>query len=142
MATISLLKNTILEYAWGSTHAIPDLLGRPNTENRPQAELWMGAHPKAPSLAYQNGRWVSLQQLISQDPEGILGKRVAKRYHNRLPFLFKVLAAAKPLSIQAHPNKHQAQKGFQRETSRERLSIDFLSLPYEKLWNSLLRKEK
>jgi mannose-6-phosphate isomerase len=119
MATISLLKNTILEYAWGSTHAIPDLLGRPNTENRPQAELWMGAHPKAPSLAYRNGRWVSLQQLISQDPENILGKMVAKRYTNRLPFLFKVLAAAKPLSIQVHPNKHQARLGFQRENKRK-----------------------
>jgi mannose-6-phosphate isomerase len=123
MATIGLLKNTIQEYAWGSTLAIPDLLGRPNTENRPQAELWMGAHPKAPSLAYQNGNWVSLQQMISQDPEGILGNRVAQKYANRLPFLFKVLAAAKPLSIQAHPNKHQAQIGFQRE-NKQKIPLD------------------
>ena len=118
MAGISLLKNTIQEYAWGSTRAIPELLGRPNTENRPQAELWMGAHPKAPSLAYQKGRWVSLQQLISRNPAEILGERVARRFHNRLPFLFKVLAAAKPLSIQAHPNKRQAQLGFQRENDK------------------------
>lgn len=118
MATISLLKNAIQEYAWGSTRAIPELLGRSNTEDQPQAELWMGAHPKAPSLVFHNGRWVSLQQLIAQNPDDILGKTVAHKFNNRLPFLFKVLAAAKPLSIQAHPNKHQAQKGFQRENEQ------------------------
>lgn len=123
MEAISLLKNKIQAYAWGSTQAIPELLGRPNPENRPQAELWMGAHPKAPSLAYQNGRWVSLQQLISQNPDDVLGKTVAKKFDNRLPFLFKILAAAKPLSIQAHPNKHQAQIGFQRE-NKQQIPID------------------
>lgn len=119
MVTISLLKNTIQEYAWGSIRAIPDLLGRKNSKNRPQAELWMGAHPKAPSLAYHNGQWISLLRLITQDPENILGKKVAKKFNNRLPFLFKVLAAAKPLSIQAHPNRHQARTGFQRENAQK-----------------------
>jgi mannose-6-phosphate isomerase len=115
MVTISLLKNVIQEYAWGSTSAIPDLLGRKNPENKPQAEFWMGDHPKAPSLAYYKGRWVSLQLLIENNPIDILGKKVAERFSNRLPFLFKVLAAAKPLSIQAHPNLKQAQMGFKRE---------------------------
>ena len=115
MVTISLLKNVIQEYAWGSTSAIPDLLGRENPENKPQAELWMGDHPKAPSLAYYKGQWISLQLLIENNPIDILGKKVAERFSNRLPFLFKVLAAAKPLSIQAHPNLKQAQKGFKRE---------------------------
>ena len=119
MVRISLLKNTIQEYAWGSIRAIPDLLGRKNSKNRPQAELWMGAHPKAPSLAYHNGQWISLLQLITQEPENILGKKVAERFNNRLPFLFKVLAAAKPLSIQAHPNRHQARTGFQRENAQK-----------------------
>jgi mannose-6-phosphate isomerase len=119
MFSISLLKNTIQEYAWGSICAIPDLLGQKNPENHPQAELWMGAHPKAPSLAYHNGQWISLQQLIAQDPENILGKKVAKQFNNRLPFLFKVLAAAQPLSIQAHPNRQQAQRGFQRENAQK-----------------------
>ncbi len=123
MAGISLLKNSIQEYAWGSTRAIPELLGRTNTGKRPQAELWMGAHSKAPSLVHQDGRWISLQQLISRDPEGILGKTVARKFHNQLPFLFKVLAAAKPLSIQAHPNKHQAQIGFQRE-NKQNIPLD------------------
>ncbi|MGD2099380.1 MAG: mannose-6-phosphate isomerase, class I [Desulfobacterales bacterium] len=129
MAGICFLKNSIQEYAWGSTQSIPKLLGRPNTENRPQAELWMGAHPKAPSLARHKGRWVSLQHLISQDPEGILGKTVAKKFNNRLPFLFKVLAAAKPLSIQAHPNRQQAQKGFQRE-NEQKILLDAVERNY------------
>ena len=115
MVTISLLKNVIQEYAWGSTSAIPDLLGRKNPENKPQAELWMGDHPKAPSLAYNKGQWLSLQLLIENNPIDILGKKVAERFSNRLPFLFKVLAAAKPLSIQAHPDLKQAQMGFKRE---------------------------
>jgi mannose-6-phosphate isomerase len=119
MLHISLLKNTIQEYAWGSTRAIPDLLGHKNVDNRPQAELWMGAHPKAPSLAYHEGQWIPLQQLIAQDPENILGQKVAKKFNKRLPFLFKVLAASKPLSIQAHPNQHQAQNGFQRENAQK-----------------------
>ena len=119
MVRISLLKNTIQEYAWGSIRAIPDLLGRKNPKNQPQAELWMGAHPKAPSLAYHNGQWISLLRLIAQDPENILGKKVAKKFNARLPFLFKVLAAAKPLSIQAHPNRHQARTGFQRENAQK-----------------------
>ena len=119
MVKIALLKNTIQEYAWGSTSAISDLLGLRNPENRPQAELWMGAHAKAPSLVRHNGKWVSLQDLIKKNPEAILGKKVAENFKNRLPYLFKVLAAAKPLSIQAHPDLQQAREGFQRENARK-----------------------
>jgi mannose-6-phosphate isomerase len=116
---IGLLKNTIQDYAWGSTLAIPDLLGQKNPEHNTQAELWMGAHPKAPSLVQHNCQWVSLQELIAKNPVDILGKKVAENFNNRLPYLFKVLAAAKPLSIQAHPDLHQAREGFQRENARK-----------------------
>ena len=116
---ISLLKNTIQDYAWGSTRAIPDLLGQKNPEHKTQAELWMGAHPKAPSLVQHNGQWVSLLELIAKNPVDILGKKVAANFNNRLPYLFKVLAAAKPLSIQAHPDLHQAREGFQRENAQK-----------------------
>jgi mannose-6-phosphate isomerase len=117
MEKIGLLKNTIQEYAWGSTSAIADLLGLKNPEKKPQAELWMGAHPKAPSLVQYNGRWVSLQDLIKKYPNAILGKDIAGNFDNQLPYLFKVLAAARPLSIQAHPDLQQAQAGFQRENA-------------------------
>jgi mannose-6-phosphate isomerase len=116
---ISLLKNTIQNYAWGSTRAIPDLLGQKNPEHKTQAELWIGAHPKAPSLVQHNGQWVSLPELIAKNPIDILGKKVAANFNNRLPYLFKVLAAAKPLSIQAHPDLHQAREGFQRENTQK-----------------------
>ncbi|MDP6179144.1 MAG: mannose-6-phosphate isomerase, class I, partial [Desulfatiglandales bacterium] len=62
-----------------------------------------------------DGEWISLLKLIQRDPEAILGKSAAEKFSNKLPFLFKVLAAAKPLSIQAHPNRGQAREGFQRE---------------------------
>ena len=116
---ISILKNSIQEYAWGSTQAIPDLLGRKNPERKTQAELWMGAHPKAPSRVQHNGQWISLSELIAKNPIGVLGKKVAQDFNNHLPYLFKVLAAAKPLSVQAHPGLHQAREGFQRENAQK-----------------------
>ena len=115
MRKIGLLKNCIQEYAWGSRTAIPGLLGQTVPADRPQAELWMGAHPKAPSQVLADGAWRSLPKVIQESPEETLGQEVAARFSNKLPFLFKVLAAAKPLSIQAHPNKEQAEQGFARE---------------------------
>lgn len=107
-----LLDNTIREYAWGSTETLPALLGvEPN--GQPQAELWMGAHPGAPSKVLPDG--IGLDAWISRDPTAALGEAVASQFDNRLPFLFKVLAAAKPLSIQVHPNLDQARAGFSRE---------------------------
>jgi mannose-6-phosphate isomerase len=79
----------------------------------------MGAHPKAPSLVQHNGRWVSLPELIAKNPVDLLGKKVAQNFNDQLPYLFKVLAAAKPLSIQAHPDQKQAREGFQRENAQK-----------------------
>jgi len=117
MIEIYRLQNPVQEYDWGSRTELAELLGEPTPSSKPQAELWMGAHPKAPSKVDINGRWVSLKDLIEETPEPILGKAVAKRYHNRLPYLLKVLAAEKPLSIQAHPNPEQAKQGFARENA-------------------------
>jgi mannose-6-phosphate isomerase len=118
MQKIATLKNTVQDYAWGSAGAIPNLLGRKNPSNKPQAELWMGAHPKAPSMVNYENEWIPLSDLIERRPQQILGKDVASKYDNRLPYLFKVLAAAKPLSIQAHPNLLQAKEGFARENKQ------------------------
>ena len=117
MDRIRLLKNTVQEYAWGSYTAIPELLGHDAPASTPQAELWMGAHPKAPSMVKCDGVWRSLLELISKNPQDFLGEKVAEKFDNRLPYLFKVLAAAKPLSIQAHPSLIQAKEGFERENS-------------------------
>jgi len=123
MKTIGILKNTVQDYAWGSLTAIPELLGQPAT-GIPHAELWMGAHPKASSQVYHDGKWESLLQVIEATPVDVLGKEAAEKFGGKLPYLFKVLAAAKPLSIQAHPNSNQAREGFEREN---RLGISLMS---------------
>lgn len=123
MKRICLLDNTIQEYAWGSATAIPELLGIPPDPSRPCAELWMGAHPKAPSTVVCGDRRRPLSELIRQNPDQLLGQGTARRFDNRLPYLFKVLAAARPLSIQAHPDRAQALEGFARE-NRENIPQD------------------
>jgi mannose-6-phosphate isomerase len=110
------LRNMVQHYAWGSAEYIPELLGVPNTEHAPFAELWMGSHIKAPSLAVvDDNQTVSLRELIARSPDAVLGKRSVKTFGQELPFLFKALAAASPLSIQAHPTKRQALEGFTAE---------------------------
>ena len=99
MQQISHLDNTILPYAWGSLTAIPELLGRQVDSAIPQAELWMGAHPKAPSRVPVGGGWEPLDALIDKYPREILGPKVAEAFGGKLPYLFKVLAAAEPLSL-------------------------------------------
>ncbi|MBN2652407.1 MAG: mannose-6-phosphate isomerase, class I [Spirochaetales bacterium] len=111
------LINESQNYAWGDTKFIPNLLGEKNKKNLPYAELWMGAHSKLPSKVVEGEEAMPLDQLIEADPEIFLGDEVAKKFHNSLPFLFKVLSAASPLSIQAHPNKKMAEEGFARENS-------------------------
>ncbi len=110
------LQNPIQTYPWGSRTALAEFLGRPSPAATPQAELWMGAHPKAPSQVQQDdGSLLALDSLIARDPESILGHRTAARFSNQLPYLFKILAAEQPLSIQAHPDQTQALAGFERE---------------------------
>ncbi|MCL2066169.1 MAG: mannose-6-phosphate isomerase, class I [Treponema sp.] len=110
------LHNKIRHYDWGSVDAIPSFLGLENREGLPWAEMWMGTHPGAPSLAEAAGGKISLAELIAGNPEYFLGEKTARQY-GELPFLFKLLAAGKPLSIQAHPNISQARAGFERENS-------------------------
>ena len=89
------ITNTPRDYAWGSATALPSLLGTPVT-GQPQAELWLGTHPGSPAVVVGDGLLSSL---------------------TTLPFLLKVLAAAAPLSLQAHPTSSQAREGFARENA-------------------------
>ncbi|ATM85885.1 mannose-6-phosphate isomerase [Yersinia massiliensis] len=109
------MKNAVQNYAWGSTTALTELYGIANPQAKPMAELWMGAHPKSSSeVADAKGQWHSLREVIEQDPEANLGHDVFTRF-GELPFLFKVLCAAQPLSIQVHPSKAAAEIGFAKE---------------------------
>lgn len=105
----------VQHYDWGSTDFIPALLGIDNTEGEPFAELWMGAHPNLPAEVELEGRRIPLDRLIAESPEDILGTQVAGVFEGRLPYLFKVLSARFPLSIQTHPTRDAAREGFARE---------------------------
>jgi mannose-6-phosphate isomerase class I len=99
--TVYRLEPGVQHYAWGDTHFIPDLLGIENVEGKPYAELWLGTHPDLPSHVEVEGeRWL-LSEVLDDE----------------LPYLFKILSAQKPLSIQAHPNEQQARDGFARESA-------------------------
>jgi mannose-6-phosphate isomerase len=106
------LQNTVRHYPWGSRTVIPELLGEVSPADRPYAELWMGAHPDAPSVLSDG---TPLDKAIEQRAEALLGREVRDRFGDRLPFLMKVLAAEQPLSLQAHPTNEQAQAGFAAE---------------------------
>jgi mannose-6-phosphate isomerase len=120
---VDLLDCTIMPYAWGSRTAIAELTGRASPSSSPEAELWMGAHPMAPSRLARTGGDAqagprALTELIAENAARELGTDIAKSFGPRLPFLLKVLAAEQPLSLQAHPNADQAKLGFEEEDRR------------------------
>jgi len=104
------LTGVIQPYAWGSRTAIPEFLGVEPT-GEPQAELWFGAHPLAPSAV--DGE--PLDKLVAHDPVRVVGRASVEAFGPRLPFLLKIIAAAQPLSLQAHPSREQAAAGYARE---------------------------
>jgi mannose-6-phosphate isomerase len=112
---MDLLRPVVLPYAWGSRTAIADLQGRPVPAPGPEAELWMGAHPSAPSGV---DRGPALDAVIAADPDRELGPECAARFGGRLPFLLKVLSAEKALSIQVHPSRAQAEAGYLADGER------------------------
>nr|WP_209044319.1 mannose-6-phosphate isomerase, class I [Brevibacterium marinum] len=138
------MHNTVKNFAWGSTDAIPAILGTV-PDGTPCAELWLGAHPLSPSHldsgqfeAAQSAHRVerrgaasslnvktdsssttgpNLIEYISGDPTGLLGPDSVAEFGPRLPFLLKVLSAQRALSIQVHPDPEQAAAGFAHEES-------------------------
>ena len=108
------LECPVQHYDWGSRSALGRLLGRP-ASGRPEAELWMGAHPMAPSVARASSRRVPLDRLIAEHPAETLGRAARDGHDATLPFLFKVLALGKPVSVQAHPTRARAVRGFEAE---------------------------
>jgi len=113
-APISRLATAIQHYAWGSHEAIASLQGRPRAR-RPEAELWIGAHPQAPSHVMAVPGAPPLGDWLASAPQRLLGAACVERFGERLPYLVKILAAAEPLSIQLHPDAGQAAEGFARE---------------------------
>lgn len=108
------MENQIQNYAWGSTSSIHELFGFENESQQPQAEVWMGTHPKGCSMVMFDKHLIPLSELINTNKSAYLSADIAHEFGD-LPFLFKILAADKALSIQVHPSKSQAEKGFEQE---------------------------
>ena len=106
---MQLLQGTIKHYPWGTTDAIPALLGVP-ADGRPFAEYWLGAHPLSPSTI--DG--ARLDDVIREYPD-CLGEVPRQTFGTQLSFLVKILSARHALSVQAHPSRAQAEDGFARE---------------------------
>lgn len=113
------LEGTLRNYPWGSRTLLAELRGTASPTPTPEAELWFGAHPAAPSRVEGE----ALDSVIAADPQAALGPRVIREHGEQLPFLVKLLAAGEPLSIQAHPSAQQAQEGFARENA-EGIALD------------------
>ncbi|ABO90948.1 TPA: mannose-6-phosphate isomerase, class I [Aeromonas salmonicida] len=109
-----LMQNPIQGYDWGSHDSLTTLFGIPNPTGKPQAELWMGAHPNGCSEVTLVGSTQKLSAVIDTAPAAALGEATVTHFGS-LPFLFKVLCAEKALSIQVHPSKAQAEAGFAKE---------------------------
>lgn len=107
------LVNPIRNYAWGSRRVIAQLQGRPVPSPAPEAELWVGAHPAAPSLLTREK--VPLTELIEASPAEVLSAPVLAQHGPRLPYLLKLEAVESPLSLQAHPDQAQAAAGYAAE---------------------------
>jgi len=119
------ITNSPRDYAWGSDTAIAGLLGYAPS-GKAEAELWLGAHPGSPSIITdpeQVGGHRTLLDWIDAAPEEALGAALAAPATTsapvpaRLPFLLKILAAAGPLSLQAHPTSERARIGFGLENT-------------------------
>ncbi|MEZ8115902.1 mannose-6-phosphate isomerase, class I [Vibrio splendidus] len=121
------LDNVIQHYPWGSKQSISELFDIQNPNAEPQAEIWMGAHPRGCSRVADTGQLLS--EVLSQDSKGMFGEYTEARF-GELPYLFKVLAAETPLSIQVHPSKKKAQLGFERE-NKLGISLDASNRNYK-----------
>lgn len=113
MQKVFKIEGVIQNYEWGGSEFIPKLLNKQITGGK-YAEYWLGAHKKAPAVLHTSNNVESLDAFLEENLEEKLGSEVAEKF-GRLPFLFKVLDVKDMLSIQVHPTKIEAEKGFQRE---------------------------
>ncbi|MBC7946716.1 MAG: mannose-6-phosphate isomerase, class I [Chitinophagaceae bacterium] len=115
MAGIARLSGTVKHYDWGGFEFIPSLLNVKNTDGKPFAEYWLGAHPLADCvIAFPDGRIRNLRDVFSESPADTLGAEVSSKYGG-LPYLLKVLDVKDMLSIQVHPSKQAAKRDFDEE---------------------------
>ena len=108
------IKGAVQNYAWGGKEFIPKLMGVQNSDDQPFAEIWLGAHQRGPAMLRMDGKDISLKDFLEKNPN-VLGEKVIKLFGKTLPYLFKVLDVNQMLSIQTHPTKEAAVKGYYSE---------------------------
>ncbi|OOF57945.1 mannose-6-phosphate isomerase, class I [Rodentibacter genomosp. 2] len=111
------LTGVLQHYIWGGQHYIPQLLNISAEEHQHYAECWLGAHTSAPSMIEVEGKSLPLNEFLQQNLTA-LGKQSREIFGDELPYLLKILDVAKPLSIQLHPTKQQAEIGFAEENAK------------------------
>lgn len=117
---IKQIKGFVQHYAWGGYHFLPALLSLDNVAMKPFAELWFGDHSNGTSpLIHSDQKVENLRQFIDLNPSSLLGEKTNTKDKGRLPFLLKILDVHKMLSIQAHPSKEAAIRGFLDENNRQ-----------------------
>ena len=114
MNTAYKLQGIHRHYEWGGNAFIPQLMHLDNAIGKPFAEYWMGAHPSAPAMVETAQGLMALDQMIQENKVAFLGAKTAAQF-GALPYLFKILDVEKMLSIQVHPSKENAKKGFSKE---------------------------
>ena len=107
------LTGHLQHYEWGSMSALPEFLGQ-EADGDPWAEVWFGAHPLAPATVPGGAR---LDEVLAAEPDRMLGSDVARAFDGRLPYLLKVIAAERPLSLQVHPTREHAAESFAAENA-------------------------
>lgn len=111
------LAGKVQHYDWGGSSFIPNWLKLEQTEDKPYAEYWLGAHRSAPSMIEFEGKWLALDRVIDKAPK-LLGERSREQFGDELPYLLKILDVKLPLSIQLHPTKKEAEHGFELENQQ------------------------
>ena len=123
-------------YSWGSDEAIQERFGIGRT-GETLAEVWFGAHHLSPSVLLPESATcatttnptnptdpattpndldpLTLEDWVSADPSGTLGPLATERFGAKLPFLMKLIAPKRPLSLQVHPDLSRARMMYQTE---------------------------
>lgn len=120
------LTPVVFSDAWGSRVSIASLQGRDIPSPEPESELWMGAHEAGASGTDRPGN-PDLAAVIAADAVQELGADCIDRFGPRLPFLLKVLAPGRAISIQAHPTAEQA--CAERARTRDAVYVDDWAKP-------------
>ena len=102
-------------YSWGSDHRLQDIFGIECPG--PLAEMWFSGHPASPSPVDMDGDRMALDEAIRRAPELMVGTDASETWGPVLPYLFKIISARIPLSLQVHPVDFEARAGYNRENA-------------------------